>query len=872
MRQLELYKYNPAQCSPEELDATFVARQGVLDMILDDLRARVSAPVNQHFLVTGPRGIGKTNLLLLIRHAVTADRALSAAYVAIQTAEEEYSISSLRDFFGKALSLLVEVEPDESLEKSVESVDCTDDDEQAADIAIGALKGFCQRAGRKILLLVDNLDLILGDQLTDDAQIGRLRDVLMNDSFLVLVGAAPTHFKEVSGYDRPFYNFFKPIDLEDLSAEQTAHLLRKRAEWDDNRAILDRFEELKPRLNAVHHLAGGNPRLALMLYQLYTGTELPEVRAALQMLLDDLTPYYKARLERLAPQQRKVMDTFARLGRPATPTELAAEARLPVNQINSILNRLRELGFVSVPPQKRRKTTLYIVSERVFRIWHQMRFSTAGRRRLQFLVQFIRIWYSAQEWAAEADRLMGEYRSAASEKRFAEAGRFIEHLEYLAEAAPRDELRYRVSDHVVRACIESRDFERAEGILLDRIPGYTRERNSDRLAESWYLMAYLRNAQGRTADETNALEKALQFRPDFHQALSNWGAALQGLALTKTGADSGRLFAQAIEKYGAAVKVKPDMHDALYNWGSALRDLAVAKTGADRERLLAQAIEKYDAAVKVKPDMHEALNNWGVALRHLAVAKTGADRDGLLAQAIEKYDAALKVKPDGHQVLYNWGNTLKDLALTNTGPDRDRGLAQAIEKYDAALKVKPDMHEALNNWGTALRHLALAKTGTDRDRLFKAASHKVSLAVDAAASQNAQEDVAFHSAHFVRLSLLRCALAVEADNAGHARSFFAAALDRVPQAEAELADAALVNFFRGVSSEQASALCAELLDAMRARNMAHALGVLQPFQAAVEYWQKGRDAEVLDRLNPEVRELVEAIISGPVRRSENARG
>ena len=47
---------------------------------------------------------------------------------------------------------------------------------------------------------------------------------------------------------------------------------------------------------------------------------------------------------------------------------------------------------------------------------------------------------------------------------------------------------------------------------------------------------------------------------------------------------------------------------------------------------------------------------------------------------------------------------------------------------------------------------------------------------------------------------------------------------------------------------------------MRARGMEQELGMLEPYVKAVEYWQKGRDAEVLDRLNPEVRELVEQII------------
>ena len=52
----EIYKYNPRQCSPEELRETFVAREEILADVLGVLRERRSAEANQHFLITGSRG------------------------------------------------------------------------------------------------------------------------------------------------------------------------------------------------------------------------------------------------------------------------------------------------------------------------------------------------------------------------------------------------------------------------------------------------------------------------------------------------------------------------------------------------------------------------------------------------------------------------------------------------------------------------------------------------------------------------------------------------------------------------------------------------------------------------------------------------
>ena len=83
----------------------------------------------------------------------------------------------------------------------------------------------------------------------------------------------------------------------------------------------------------------------------------------------------------------------------------------------------------------------------------------------------------------------------------------------------------------------------------------------------------------------------------------------------------------------------------------------------------------------------------------------------------------------------------------------------------------------------------------------------------------------------------------------------------------------LFTFFRNVLDEQTARICAEIFALMRDENMDKVLGVLEPISVAVEYWQEDertRD-EVLDRLNPEVREVVEAIkVEGKIKRGGQA--
>jgi len=158
--------------------------------------------------------------------------------------------------------------------------------------------------------------------------------------------------------------------------------------------------------------------------------------------------------------------------------------------------------------------------------------------------------------------------------------------------------------------------------------------------------------------------------------------------------------------------------------GDALDDQAKQKSDEEADALFAQAGEKYEAALRIKPDTHAALNNWGTALSHQAKQKSGKEADKLFAQAGEKLEAALRIKPDLLEALNNWGTALAEQAKQNSGAEADGLFAQAGEKLEAALRIKPDMHEALFNWGLAILEQAKQKSGEQADHLFAQAGEK----------------------------------------------------------------------------------------------------------------------------------------------------
>ncbi|MBL4615142.1 MAG: hypothetical protein JKY27_09750 [Magnetovibrio sp.] len=218
---------------------------------------------------------------------------------------------------------------------------------------------------------------------------------------------------------------------------------------------------------------------------------------------------------------------------------------------------------------------------------------------------------------------------------------------------------------------------------------------------------------------------ALEIKPDMHQALSNWGAALDAQAKLETGEVAAReLWGQACGKYAAALDIKPDEHVILSNWGAALAEQARLDTGDAARELWGQACGKYSAALDIKQNYHVALSSWGTAFAEQARLETGGAASKLRDEAFAKYAAALDSKPDMHEALSNWGAVLAEQAKLKTGDAARELWGQACAKYAAALEIKPDMHEALKNWSATLMFQAQQATGAQRDSLLKDAEAK----------------------------------------------------------------------------------------------------------------------------------------------------
>lgn len=463
--------YNPDLMPESEIKQTFVARQGLIDELAALIRHQPDGAGVQHIVIIAPRGMGKTTVLLMLRFAIR-DSDLSEQWQAVQFPEERYSIYDLADFWVEVLIHLAAETNDTELLEHTESLKTqypNNDDLQEAALAL--IKDWRREHNKRLVVLVDNFDMIL-EQINDERDNARLRDALMNDGTIMLIGGATTFFHEARAYDQPLYNFFKIYDLPNLKFDQMQELLRRRAVIDKQENFEEKLKANTSRLRVLEHFTGGNPRLVLMLYRVVTQSDISEIKLGLEKLLDEVTPFYKAKVESLPPQQRKILDHIARVSSQTneglTPTEIAAATRMSSNQVSSQLKRLMENGYVQAA-NLRGRSSYYTLSERLYAIWHQMRFGRNARERMGWLVNILKALYDSAEMGTQSEILEKRFRTHLIAGRMIEARDSLEHHFYIVEAMNDAALKLRELDKVIHEYIKLEDIETIKSEVLPSI-------------------------------------------------------------------------------------------------------------------------------------------------------------------------------------------------------------------------------------------------------------------------------------------------------------------------------------------------------------------------------------------------------------------
>lgn len=384
--------YNPSLLRRDELIGGFVARTALLDYLLDDLRRGG----RQHHLLIGARGTGKTTLLLRLAYAIDDDEPLHQRAIALRFPEEQYNVARLSDFWLNCLDALVDAieqrgqhQEAAALDELIASLEALEEGERQRR-SLDELTRWAKRAGKLIVLLVDNLDIILS-RLSEHHWA--LREVLSQTSELALIGASSTFLEEAHDYQSAFYDFFNVHELGALDEEEAKRMMLRLTERSGSTRVAEVLEREPGRFKALLLLSGGTPRTLMMLHGILTEGSTTRAEEDLEAMLDQVTPYYKARFDDLSPQSQQVVDAVALHWHPITAAECDQKIRIGVNATSALLNRLTKQGVLSKQAGSTSSKLTFQIRERFFGIWYLMRASRRLRRRLTWLVGFLQSFY-----------------------------------------------------------------------------------------------------------------------------------------------------------------------------------------------------------------------------------------------------------------------------------------------------------------------------------------------------------------------------------------------------------------------------------------------------------------------------------------------
>ncbi|HRI68664.1 MAG TPA: tetratricopeptide repeat protein [Polyangium sp.] len=369
-------KNNPAFLDRDELIRGFVVRQADLKLLTERLHEHNDGPC-QHMLVIAPRGMGKTTLVLRVVADVQLDKALATKWYPIVFSEESYEVATAAELWLEALGHLGRQTQDFRWQNAYRDLKSERDEQRLYDRALGRLMDFADEQKKKLLIVVENLNMILHEQLSDDAG-WILRHTLQNEPRIMLLATATSRFDEIDNADKAMYDLFFSFKLEPLNKDEC------RTVWH----AITGHELTGDRIRPVEILTGGSPRLLAILGSFAAEMSLRELMRNLAHLVDEHTSYFKSNLESLPVAERKIYVTLADIWSPATAREVAESARIDINKASASLHRLMDKGAVA-EISKEGRTIRYQVTERLYNIYHLLRKHRDQESRVRWFVEFM---------------------------------------------------------------------------------------------------------------------------------------------------------------------------------------------------------------------------------------------------------------------------------------------------------------------------------------------------------------------------------------------------------------------------------------------------------------------------------------------------
>jgi Cdc6-like AAA superfamily ATPase len=253
--------YNPDLLSKDQLIDSYVVRLKKFDKLFADIKTADMENPEQHLMLVGLKGMGKTTLLRRLAYEVENDPGLNTWLVPIFFNEEEYGINPLFKLWETIAKYLEK--RDVAFVGLLNEMDQTytrlkDDVYRYEQEVFELLLERLHKHQKKLLLFIDNFGDMF-ERFTKKNEKQRLREILMTCADLRIIAASAVVMEALFRYDDPLYEFFKIERLEGLDFEETKTLLLKLGAHIPDNPIQKIIDEQPQRIEALRRLTGGIP-------------------------------------------------------------------------------------------------------------------------------------------------------------------------------------------------------------------------------------------------------------------------------------------------------------------------------------------------------------------------------------------------------------------------------------------------------------------------------------------------------------------------------------------------------------------------------------------------------------------------------------
>lgn len=395
-----LTAFNPHELSERSIRLLSTGREGPLAEILDLVRGNLTGTTRQHAIVSAPRGYGKSFIMRQVQielEHLARDQGLK---LAVALMPEEMPHVKEPETLIRELTRALTGGDGGLAELTWHEDDGAEWDQAVAELtaAIGERVG----ADGLFVALVENFDLLVRRAFGKDVQASRLRALLSEPgSRLVLVAASASGAFD-RDYDQRLFHAFAEIKLEPWTMDECLDFFARQRQ---ERGLPPLSPAALARARAVATFIGGTPRLATLLGDALLDDDVLGAADLLHQLVDELTPYYKDRIEALPGRSQKLLDALLRGGEPATQSDLArrVKARSQAAIAAPFADLVKERVVVGdKAPGSAEK--LFRVADRVFAHFYRRRIIAHGRALcpLDALVDLLADFFSDQEKADKA--------------------------------------------------------------------------------------------------------------------------------------------------------------------------------------------------------------------------------------------------------------------------------------------------------------------------------------------------------------------------------------------------------------------------------------------------------------------------------------